>query len=267
MTVKTIKGDSNTYLKRVIKKHKLVPLKLTDKRVKPLLDIVRGWKGNRISQIKTSGSSAKGTGLKGSADLDIFISFKASTNDSLGGLYDSLYAELGKHTKLLNLRRRKQNVSVRVSYNQLKIDLVPAKKMGNSHTLHSLHVNREKKQWTQTNIDKHIAYVVGSGRVNEIVLMKVWRKRNGLDFPSIYLEMVVIQSLKGKGKSNLGRNMHRVFEYLGSGSFEKDTYIDPSNGSNIISKTNTKLSKKKIAIAARQTLKCLPNWQLVFGRV
>jgi hypothetical protein len=261
---KSSKFDVNSYLSAVISKKKLIPISLKDKRLRPIMRILDDWKGDEIAAVKHSGSSAKGTGLKGSADLDIFISLKASASGTLCEIYDSLFDSLGLHSKELGIIRRRQNVSIRIWYVGLKIDLVPAKKVGDSHTLHNLHVRRDKKNRTLTNVDLHINLVKNSGRIDEIVLAKIWRQINGLDFPSIYLELTVIAALKGKRSGNLERNFQCVLDYLASDEcFVESKVLDPANASNVLSNSITKGSKRLIAKTARQSLADLPNWRLV----
>lgn len=48
------------------------------------------WAGQQLSSLKQSGSSAKGTALKGIADFDIFISLKSDTTETLKEIYDKL---------------------------------------------------------------------------------------------------------------------------------------------------------------------------------
>lgn len=54
----------------------------------------------------------------------------------------------------------------------------------------------------QTNIQKHINDISNSGRTNEIKLLKIWRELNKLEFPSIYMEYLVIEILSGKSRDS-----------------------------------------------------------------
>lgn len=252
----------DNYLRKVIQQKKHIPVSLSDSRVKLLIQIVNEWGKDQIAAIKPSGSTAKGTAIKGSADLDVFISLKSSTTGTLGEIYNSLYNYLGKYTKSYSLKRRRQNVSVRVFYKDLEIDFVPGKKMPGSHVWHSLHVRRDEKTWTQTNVDYHISSVLKSGRVEEIILTKIWRDINKLDFPSFYLELVVMEALHGRNKGDVVNNFRLVLEYLSTkGSFKSKIIYDPANGSNKISGLLNKTEKNKISITANRSLKLLPEWK------
>ena len=72
----------------------------------------------------------------------------------------------------------------------------------------------------QTNIQKHINDISNSGRTNEIKLLKIWRELNRLEFPSIYMEYLVIKILSGKSKSEDA--LENNFRYLLS-ELAKDT--------------------------------------------
>ena len=116
---------------------------------------------------------------------------------------------------------RRQNVSIGIDYNSDQIDLVPARRQSQYGNDHSLYVSK-KNSWIKTNIDTHISQVSNSNRLNEIKLVKIWRNANNLDFPSFYLELVVIDALYNRttGATELNRT-HRttwgqIFAYMGS---------------------------------------------------
>lgn len=106
----------------------------------------------------------------------------------------------------------------------------------------------------QTNIQQHINYVINSGRINEIKIIKIWAKLLKLDFPSIYLEHIVIDALKGKNKGNdyLGRNVMTVFQYIVDNLLTAKV-IDISNSNNIISDELTQNEKAVIVNNAKES--------------
>jgi len=168
---------------------------------------------------------------------------KNLTPCTLEDIYNSLYNYFDRILPV-----KKQNVSIRVNYKGLNIDLVPAKRMPNVIYPHSVYVNK-KDTWTKTNIDKHISFIKNSGRVNEIILMKIWRELNELDFPSFYLELTVIEALKGKKIVSLEKNIMTIFEYLRE-RFIYARIVDPANSQNIISDDLTDSEKQKIIESA-----------------
>ena len=85
--------------------------------------------------------------------------------------------------------------------------------------------------------------------------MKIWRKVNKLDFPSMYLELYTLNALHGKwsGKTHLMNNFISVLEHI-SQYFSNTAIYDPSNSNNVISHILNKNEKEKIRIVATQSL-------------
>jgi hypothetical protein len=188
------------------------------------------------------------------------ISLDSTCNENNGGLkgiYDSLHEFLkGKYNPV-----RKQNVSFRIKFNGLEIDITPARKQTGNTNDHWLHLSK-LNTWRQTNIQKHITDVSTSGRTNEIKILKIWRELNGLDFPSIYLEYLTINTLSGKSKdaTSLADNVWHVINELkkDSGNPLFGRIVDPANTGNILSdlltttEKNAIISKAKIAGQAKR---------------
>lgn len=242
--------SSDEYVRSVIAKYKVASEidALTQVFViNPLEDIIKGWAGDCLSEIKISGSRAKGTAINIGSDLDLFISLKSTTSNSLKEIYDSLFS----HITNKNIACRKQNVSIGINYGNHNIDLVPGKKHTGNTNDHSLYRNK-KNTWTQTNIDKHINFVKGSGRIEEIILLKIWKRLHNLDFPSIYLELTAIEALAYKNKNQPGTNFLTVLDYL-KDSFVEKTVIDPANSNNVISDDLFKYEKEAIASKAKES--------------
>lgn len=216
--------------------------------IKPLINIIKEWAGEFLYDIYLSGSRAKGTAITLSSDLDLFISLRHDTNYSLKEIYNSL----AKYLTQCGLKPRKQNVSLGVQKSGTNVDLVPAKKRPGHTNYHSLYLNK-RDSWTQTNVMEHINLVKNSGRITEIVLLKIWRKLHNLEFPSIYLELTVIEALKGKSKSKLSENFLFLLKYL-QDEFVQKTIIDPANSNNIISDDLYKYEKEAIRKKAIESL-------------
>jgi len=155
---------------------------------------------------------------------------------------------------------RKQHVSIHVAHKGIEVDLVPAKHLGGNTGDHWLYVNKSNRERTQTNVNNHINLVKKSGRVSEIILTKIWRQNHGLDFPSFYLELVVIAALKSK-HLGLAKNFWSVLEYL-SNNFLSARFIDPANSNNVVSDDLTNLEKKTIVSRAAQGMR-EQNWESI----
>ncbi|CAH1385483.1 hypothetical protein [Candidatus Nitrotoga sp. M5] len=194
-----------------------------------LYPIIQRWAGNFLVCAEFSGSLSKGTAVTISTDADIFISLSSSTPDTLENIYNTLcnaVASAGYPVK-------RQNVSLGTSVNGFKIDLVPGRRQSPNGNDHSLWKDRSKT-WTKTNIQTHIGLVSKSRRLEEIRAVKIWRSLHGIEFPSIHLELVVIEALRNARVGNVASNLSLVLDYLRDG-FERARFIDPANTNNIIS--------------------------------
>ena len=155
-----------------------------------LQPILRTWAGAYLSDVSPSGSFAKGTANKSGTDIDLFISLSQNTPDTLGDIYDSLFNKMQQS----GYSPKRQNVSINVNVNGYDVDLVPAKRQDGYSQDHSL-FRRKADTWTKTNVATHIRHVSTSGRAQEVRVIKLWRNQKGLDFPSFYLELTVIDAL------------------------------------------------------------------------
>jgi Nucleotidyltransferase domain len=236
------------YLQNIIFNKKAEIITLEDYRLNLVKTTLTDWAGRQLSSIKHSGSIAKGTALKGVADFDIFISLKHDTRETLKEIYNKL------DLTIINAGwiTRRQNVSIGITHNNLKIDLVPGKIQYGYQNFHSIYSSK-KDTWMQTNIDDHITKVKNSSRVNEILLTKIWKHNFNLDFPSIYLELIVLDALHNKPTNNLADNFWTVLQYL-QNNFVKSVVVDPANSNNTISDMLYKYEKEAIVTQAKLSL-------------
>ncbi len=217
---------------------------------------LKNWAGDALSSIFFSGAFAKGTTIKGSSDIDLFISLKSSTSNSLKEIYESLFNFALKE----GWKPRPQNVSVRIIQDNYRIDLVPAKKQVNFHNWHSLYKSRTQT-WVQTNVAKHISKVINSNRFDEIKAIKIWRNLNNLDFSSFYLELIVIEALHRKHHNNVATNVITALNYIAE-YLPNSKVIDPSNSNNVISNEYSFDEKSYIAQVAKISVD-QPNWDYI----
>ncbi|MCM3330160.1 nucleotidyltransferase domain-containing protein [Bacillus cereus] len=216
--------------------------------INPIKEQIRNWAGIYVNEIKISGSRAKGTALNITSDIDLFISVNSAYKGTLKDIYDSLYDYMINR----GYKARKQNVSIGIEFNGHSIDLVPGKKYAGNTNYHSLYLNK-RDSWTQTNIEQHINLVKNSGRINEIVLLKIWKNSHKLEFPSIYLELITIEALKHMSKTDCSNNFWHLLKFL-SEHFVAQKIIDPSNSNNVISDDLFKYEKEAIAKKASACL-------------
>lgn len=246
------------YLRTVLARYNTTPILLLPltPAYQAVAPIVRTWGHRFILNLSPSGSNAKQTAVAGSTDLDLFVSLNPSilSINTLSQIYTSLlqYMQSARYTV------RRQNVSVRINHNGTEVDIVPAVKFSGNTQDHWLHVTKSGRDRTKTNVHQHIQRIVNSGRIDEIRLLKIWRKQHNLDFPSIYLEETVLNALSGYRFGNLDQNFLRVLDYLSS-NFIQARVIDPANTANIISNDLTQAQKTIISSAASLSRR-QPTW-------
>lgn len=248
------------YLKKVINQYKLPEtMDLPERRVVFLLRrLISEWAGKYLCEVKLSGSRAKGTAICNTSDLDLFISLSSTTPGELSEIYNCLYDFITKK----NISARKQNVSIGINYQNYKIDLVPARRQDQFSNDHSLY-KRKSNTWTKTNIDKHISRVRNSGRIDEILALKIWRSLHKLEFPSIYLESFVIESLYGKTKGDLGNNFIYLLEDIRD-NLSTRRVLDPANSNNVLSDELTIEEKKALSFHANNSLQNIELTPLIW---
>ena len=208
---------------------------------------IRSWAGQQLSALEYSGSYVKETGVRGISDVDVFISLKSTTTNTLKDIYNSLHGLALQQGWL----PRPQNVSIGVSINGARGDLVPGKIQAGYQNYHSLYL-RKRDSWTQTNVALHVDTVRASGRLREIRAVKIWRMLHGFDFSSLYLELFTIQALSGHSRSSLAENVLRALRTIGT-SLASTRVVDPANTNNILSDELTQAEKQRIASLAAQS--------------
>lgn len=225
--------------------------------VQAILDpALREWGGRYIAEISPSGSFAKGTAVHGGTDIDIFVSLTSSLTDTLRSIYDTLFNALTQ----AGFATRRQNVSIGTTINGWRVDVTPARRQDQYGNYHSLWSNKTGS-WLQTNVKVHCHEVSGSGRLDEIRLLKIWRNGFGLDWPSFYLELFTIDALHGERGRNLQQNVVTVLRAIADGIGTRKL-IDPSNTNNVVSDTLTAQGKSALSSAARSALN--NPWNVVF---
>ncbi len=221
--------------------------------------VIRAWTGSYLNYVQLSGSNAKGTAIKGSADLDLFISLKTGLPYTFNDVHKSLHSFLmaNGHSP------RFQNSSIGLTYGAIEVDLVPGKLQSGAFLAndHSIYV-RKKNTWVKTNVSMQIEAVKKSGRTDLMKLTKIWRDQHHLDFPSFYLELSAMNASMPLGLLlPISKRFVSFLEYLRD-DFETATVYDPGNRSNAVSDVLSPLEKRLVANAAAASLRCT-NWNQV----
>ena len=184
---------SNDYLVRILNKYQAKDLHSYSNQIFTLKSILQTWASSCFLEVLESGSRVKRTAIHLASDVDFLVSLTSGCNENNGGLksiYDSLYLKLKENYSNV----RKQNVSFRILLSDLEVDITPARKYSGNTNYHSIYISK-KDTWQQTNIQKHINDISQSKRTNEIKLLKIWRELHQIDFPSIYMEYLIIQNI------------------------------------------------------------------------
>ncbi len=274
---------NNEYLESIITKYTPHSEIYYQTALNNLQNILNTWASTCSPSIVLSGSNAKDTAVSICSDIDYLISIastsKVGEDTSLKAIYNSLYETLEPH---YSGKIRKQNVSIRVELSSmlktdlLEVDITPARRHDGCTNWHSLYLSK-LDTWRQTNVRQHINDISNSGRNKEIKLLKIWRELNTLDFPSIYLEYLLVSNvLSYKPKSSdvleilfgksLANNFYHILTKLASGEKNPlfDTITDPANSGNILSDLLTNEEKNKIIKCAKISIS-KKNWkEIVF---
>src|SRR5713226_7731782 len=95
--------------------------------------IIADWASTQLLDVSPSGSFAKGTANHSGTDIDLFISLKENTTQTLKEIYESLFKRMTDR----GYSPRRQNVSIHIRVNGYEVDLVPAKRQtsfGDDHS-------------------------------------------------------------------------------------------------------------------------------------
>lgn len=247
--------SSDQYLRNILAKY-AVDTAAAQAAGQTIYPVVEKWSNGYMVKAEFSGSMSKGTAISIGTDADIFISLKSTTPGTLQDIYNTLHTAV----VISGYTARKQNVSIGTTVNGHKIDLVPGRRQdqyGNDHSLYK----SKAGSWTKTNIYTHINQITSSNRIDEIKLTKIWRELHGLNFPSFYLELAVIDALKYSKVGDLSTNFWKVLNFL-KDDFTSKRYIDPANTNNVISDDLNIQEKRSVAAVAANS-RSQSNWNRI----
>jgi Nucleotidyltransferase domain len=197
-----------------------------------LRPLLRGWRFHKyLESVTLAGSHAKGTDLRDS-DLDIFLRLSPATPGPLSAMQASLADHVHGHVR---------NVSVRIIYQGRFIDLVPARRSATCDILWQARFNT----WLKTDIAEQIRYVRSSGFIDEILALKIWRRRHALRFPSFLMELATIHARP--------KDFRALLHFLAT-DFPTTRLLDPANSNNVVSDLLTDVEKLRIARTAALSL-------------
>ncbi len=191
--------------------------------------LLRRWRYHKyLESVTLAGSHAKGTDLKDS-DVDIFLRLSPDAPGPLSAMQTSLWHRLQPVYQPVI-----RNVSVRIIFEGLSIDLVPARRSATCDVLWQARFNT----WLKTDIDKQIQYVRNSGLIDEILALKIWRRRHALRFPSFLMELATIHARP--------KDFRALLHFLAT-DFPTARLLDPANSNNVVSDLLTEVEMLRIA--------------------
>lgn len=219
--------------------------------------------------IRYGGSQAKGTLIKESYDLDIVCYFprdEEDAGDTLEQIYNNVKDVLSKdyfvEPKTSALRVKGLD---KVDFH---VDVVPGRFIEEGSYDAFLYCSSGDRCRLKTNIETHIKHVRDSGVSNAIRLIKLWRTRNGIQWKTFVLELIVIDVLAGTDGLSLEEQVRTVFEKLrdDAGSI---TVQDPANSGNDLTELWNDATKASVSARAASALALIEanDWESVFGKV
>jgi hypothetical protein len=220
-----------------------------------IVPLLKQWGKQYLLGITLSGAYAKNTAISLSSDVDILIALSTVPGMDMKQVFWSLFEFLTDQ----NLRPHTRNVSIQLEHKGLFVDLIPACRDRASGG--SVLFNKRSSEIVRTDVAQHVHLVANSGRQQEICALKIWRERNSLDFPSLYLEMTVLKALETERFGQLADNVLAVLRHLAS-RFPEVVVRDPANGKNVLSNDLSPQAKRAIAAAARNALYD-ENWKKI----
>ncbi|UCG42258.1 MAG: hypothetical protein JSU73_10315 [candidate division WOR-3 bacterium] len=235
------------YVLEVVSKYN-VPTAPALKASQDFAEVVKGWTRRYLLAQVVTGSYAKGTRVKGGTDIDLVLSVGPRTPGPMKKVYENLFGYM--RAKGYKVQRR--CVSVLVMTGGFKFDLIPARVQWGTSNNHEIYVTASDKS-QMVNFEDQTKYIRDSEWIKEIKAVKIWRNLRGLEFPSYYLELVVLQCLVNAQPQRHAHNLIAALKHIGH-HIEDKPIVDPTNTHNAVSDCLTADKKRAVAIAARQSV-------------
>lgn len=208
---------------------------------------IQRWAGEWLTSLSYSGSYAKQTAVHGVTEVDLFIALKSEMPGTLKKIYDELFTLATLH----GWKPRRQDVSIGISVSGLNLDLIPGRAQAGYENYHDLYWLKTDSV-RQTDVHLHVDTVARSHRLREIQAIKIWRHVHQLDWPSLYLELFVINALTGRSTDSLAHNVLHTLDAIAE-TLETTCIVDPANLDNVLSNDVTPEEKQTLADQAKKT--------------
>jgi hypothetical protein len=248
---------TDQYAASIVEKYRVIPdtNSTSHRAADEVLPLLKQWGKQHLLGLTLSGAYVKNTAITLSSHVDILIALSPVPGMEMKNIFWSLFEYLTDR----DLRPRTHDVSIRLLNKGFSVDLIPAYR--DRETSGTALFHKRTGNAIHTDVARHIHLIANSGRQQEICALKIWRERMSLDFPSLYLELVVLRALGSERFGQLADNILAVLRYL-STRFEQAVIPDPANSDNILSSDLSADDKKGIAKAARDALYD-ENWKKI----
>jgi hypothetical protein len=245
--LQTTVGSASAYLRGILKREQVdssasSELRWFEPRVHRICD---AWAGKHLLEVVPSGAFEKGTANASGLRIDFLASLAPTARFSPREVFESLYHSLDK----MGLEPEARNVSVSVNLDGTPIDIIPARRDAMETDEHWLYSALKGKSIV-TNPTQHVVECIAQNRAEEIRVLKLWRDKYRLSFPSYYLELTVLAALKGRPGGQLSDNVWAVLGYL-ERHFVARSVLDPTNANNVVSDELTPAEKIRIRTMAQ----------------
>lgn len=248
---------ADQYAASIVEKYRVIPdtNSPSHRATDDLISILKQWSKQYPLGMTLTGAYAKNTAISLSAQVDILVALSPVSGIEMKKIFWSLFEFLTDQ----ELGPRTHSVCINLEYKGLRMHVIPSCR--DDDTPHNILFNTKSGSVIHTDVAQHVHMMANSGRQQEICALKIWRERNQLEFPSLYLELSVLQALNHERFGQLADNVMAFFHYL-SNRFEKTLVRDPANSENVVSDDLSASEKKTIAKAARKVLED-ENWKKI----
>jgi hypothetical protein len=245
------------YAATIVEKYRVIPEpgSMPHQAADAVIPTIKQWANQYLLGITLSGAYAKNTAIELSAHVDLLVSVKPIPGMDIKAIFWNLFEFLTK----LDFQPRTHNVAIRVRSQGLNLDIIPA--LRDTETSGHILFDKRSAKAVHTDVGKHVHLIANSGRQQEICALKIWRERNGLGFPSLYLELTTLHALEHEPFGHLHDNILAALRYL-PGHFAQTIVRDPANPDNIVSNDLSADEKKTIAEVARDVVYD-ENWKKI----
>jgi hypothetical protein len=233
--------------------------------------VLRGGCPDSKPTIRYGGSKAKGTMNLDDYDLDVICYFP-SDGTAAGKTLEEIYNNVRTCLEKADYRVDPRTTALRLRDKEggdFHIDVVPGRFTDDSKADAYLHQNGGSKKYLKTNLQVHIDHIAGSGQIDIIRLMKLWRRYAGLSVRTFPLDLVTIEVLKGSRATGLEARFKKLLVALRD-DIDSYTIEDPANPhGNDLSELLNDSVRATLSSAARSTLSTIDHsgWEAVFGAV